>query len=76
MHLVTSDEPLKRADVKAALATKDSQGRRRLLSSVTGIWIYLLQNSPCHTFSTPFNLHCITGIHDGAAASSTPMIRT
>ncbi|CAK0781213.1 hypothetical protein CVIRNUC_005314 [Coccomyxa viridis] len=35
MHLVTSDEPLKRVDMKAALATKDSQGRRRLLSSVT-----------------------------------------
>ena len=35
-HLVTSDEPHKKADVKAALATKDSQGRRGLLSSVTG----------------------------------------
>ena len=42
MHLVTSDEPLKRVDMKAALATKDSQGRRRLLSSVTGTCIHLL----------------------------------
>ena len=34
--MTSSNEPLKKADVKAALATKDSQGRRRLMSSVAG----------------------------------------
>lgn len=36
VHMTTSNQPLKRADVKAALGLKDAQGRRRLMSSVTG----------------------------------------
>ena len=36
VHMTTSNQPLKRADVKAALGLKDAQGRRRLMSSVIG----------------------------------------
>ena len=69
MHLVTSDEPLKRADVKAALATKDSQGRRRLLSSVTGTGINLLLiPSPRQHHSILRISHHITGVYSEAAA--------
>ena len=37
LHMTTSNRPLKKADVRAALAVKDSQGRRRLMSSVAGV---------------------------------------
>lgn len=47
MHVTTSNKPLKRADVKAALGTKDVQGRRHLLSSVAGT-IPTITLSLCH----------------------------
>ena len=40
LHVTTSNKPLKKSDVKAALGMKDSQGRRRLLSSVAGASLY------------------------------------
>lgn len=67
LHMTTSIEPLKKADVKAALAMKDSQGRRRLLSSVAGK-LPALHRYLCSIFAFPCHTPSHTSLQDEMCA--------